>query len=133
MGEDDNNTTVAELVVPAEAAANEALKTLTEGTLNLLTPIKGGGKEITALPYNFMTLTGWEICEAMDGDKSAGNAFRLSYKQALLLFATAAAKLTPELDATDIKKRLVGPDAINAVRLAEVFYHASALRGRQTI
>ena len=133
MGEDDNNVAVAELVAPAEAAADEALKTLTEGTLNLLTPIKGGGKEITALPYNFMTLTGLEICEAMDGDKSVGNAFRLSYKQALLLFATAAAKLTPELDATDIKKRLVGPDAINAVRLAEVFYHASALRGRQTI
>jgi len=122
-----------ELLAPAEAAADTVLKTLTEGTLNLLTPIKGGGKEITALPYNFMTLTGIEIVEALDGDKSIGNAFRLSYKQALLLFATAAAKLTPELDATDIKQRLVGPDAINAVRLAEVFYHASALRGRQII
>jgi hypothetical protein len=130
MGAEDRKTD--DVVESAGAAAGVALETMTEGTLNLLTPIKGGGKEITALPFNFMTLTGWEIAEAMDGDKSAGNAFRISYKQALLLFAAAAAKLTPELDATDIRQRLMGPDAINAVRLSEVFYHASALRRGQT-
>ena len=125
-------TELAPVKAAAEAAADTALQTATEGVLHLYTPITGGGKEITALPYNFMTLTGWEIARALDGDKSAGNAFRLSNTQALLLFAAAAAKHTPELDAIDIKERMKGPDGLSAIKLAELFYHASALRSGQT-
>lgn len=37
------------------------------------------------------------------------------------MFATAAAKITPDVDETDIKERIGAADAVKAVQLATVF------------
>ena len=101
--------------------AESAVKELYKGTLRLITPIRAAGKDITELHYDFTALTGWDYVNAMDSDMNAKNMFKVTSKQALCLFATAAAKITPDVDETDIKERIGAADAVKAVQLATVF------------
>ena len=94
---------------------------ITKGTLKLSTPIRAKSQDVTELQYDFSKLTGWEYVEAMDADATARNVFKISNKQALCLFAAAAGKATPDVDATDIKERIGAVDALRAVQLATVF------------
>ena len=110
--------------------ADEIAAKLEKGTLKLHTPIKGGGKELTEIGYDFTALTGWEYAEALDADANATNAFRLTRKQAVSLFAAAVAKETPELDAKDVKERLSAKDAVQAVNLATIFFVNSGREAR---
>ena len=64
------------------------------GTMQLYTPIQDGQNRITALKWDFLALTGREYAEAMDMDPNARAAFSMTSKQALCLFAEAAAKAT---------------------------------------
>ena len=109
------------------------------GTLQLSTPIRAGGEDVTELQYDFQKLTGWEYAEALDSDKNATTIFRLTAKQALNLFATAAGKATTAaakaadkeargIDANDIKERIGVEDSMAAVQLAIVFFNACALK-----
>ena len=115
----------------------EAMEVMKEGKgiLTLETPLTAGGKEITELPYDFTVLTGMEYTDAMDAD-TRGNTQKLygiTYRQALNLFATAAAKEVEALDTTDIITRMGATDATAAVQLATLFFTASIRAARRRI
>lgn len=97
------------------------LADLAKGTLELAYPITARDKEVKALKYDYNALSGWEYVEAMDGDRESRNAFVVSAKQALRLFAAAAAKLNADLDATDICRSLSLVDTQRAVQLSSLF------------
>ena len=99
---------------------------LSKGTLELATPIRSRSEDVKVLHYDFTKLTGWEYVEAMDSDPNNRNVFNISKKQAICLFAAAAAKVTEGLDATDIKERIGLADAMRAVQVATVFLVRSA-------
>lgn len=102
------------------------LSLLSKGTLELATPIRSRSEDVKVLHYDFTKLTGWEYVEAMDSDPNNRNVFNISKKQAICLFAAAAAKVTEGLDATDIKERIGLADAMRAVQVATVFLVRSA-------
>ena len=103
------------------------------GTMQLYTPIQDGQNRITELKWDFLALTGREYAEAMDMDPNARAAFSMTSKQALCLFAEAAAKATGGLDARDIRDRMGIMDAGKAIQLATVFFRFSSLAGDSRI
>ena len=103
------------------------------GRLKLETPIKSGDGEIDELKYDFTVLTGTEYADAMDSDMNAQQIYRITYRQALALFAKAAAKQTDGLDMRDIIERIGGIDAVEGVQLATLFFSASTRAGRLRI
>lgn len=104
----------------------EALRRLSKGTLKLKVPIKARDKELTELCYDFGMLTGLEYVDAMDSDRDSKNIFKVSNKQALSIFAKAAAKCTEDVDEVDICQRISVADTIKAVQTATVFLVASS-------
>lgn len=112
---------------PEKAA--EAVK---HGILRLAEPIYDGEKEYNELEYDFGALKGLEMARALDFGDGPKDSFRLTDVQALNYFACAAAKcqnLSGGLDATDIRERIGGMDAIKAIQLATVFFRASSRAG----
>ncbi len=103
------------------------------GVLTLETPISSGGKEIDKLTYDFTDLTGMEYIDALDSDTNANNSFKITNRQALALFATAAAKQTDGLDMRDIMERIGVTDAVEGVHLATLFFRASSNAGRMRL
>lgn len=124
-----------EQVETARAKNREANEAISQGKgrLRLETPILAGDTEITELVFDFMSLTGMEYIDAMDTDQNATQIFRISYRQALALFATAAAKNSDLLDMKDIIGRMGATDAVEAVQLATTFFTASTRAGRLRI
>lgn len=103
------------------------------GALELKTPIRAAGTDVTVLNYDFNLITGAEYAEAMDTDPNAQQVFKITYKQALQLFARAAAKETPLVDARDITERIGVADAEVGTQLAMLFFNVSARAGRLRI
>lgn len=112
--------------------ANEAMAQ-GKGVLELETPLKVGEEEVKELAYDFTELTGIEYAEAMDSDPNSMQIFRITYRQALALFARAASKLTDGLDMRDIVEKMGGSDAVEAVQLATLFFNASTRAGQMRI
>ena len=112
--------------------AQEAMGT-GKGVLRLETKIKSGDQEIEELPYDFNSITGLEYTEAMDTDPGASQIYRISYRQALALFAKAASKQTERLDMKDIVSRIGATDAVEAVQLATLFFTAATRAGQLRI
>ena len=112
--------------------ASQALKE-GRGILSLETPILAGDKNITELVYDFNELTGMEYIDAMDSDPNAQQIFKITYRQALALFAKAAAKETEYVDMRDILERIGMTDAVEAVQLATLFFSASTRAGQLRI
>lgn len=104
-----------------------------KGRLKLEVPIKSGDTEITELIYDFTALNGMEYTDAMDSDPNAMGSFRITYRQALSLFAKAAAKQTDRVDMQDIVSRIGVTDAVEGVHLATLFFTASTRAGRLRI
>ena len=69
----------------------------------------------------------------MDSDMNAENPFRVTRRQALALFAKAAAKQMQRIDMQDILAGLGMTDAVEAVELASLFFSASTRAGRMRI
>lgn len=118
---------------PAQQPAPITLSMISKGTLELAVPIRARSEDISVLHYDFTKLSGWEYVEAMDSDTASRNVFQVSKKQALALFAVAAAKQAPVdekggrlYDASDIKQRISLFDAQRAVQVATVFLVRSA-------
>ena len=112
--------------------ANEAMKE-GKGRLKLEKPILAGDEEVEELIYDFTDLTGTEYADAMDSDMNAQQIYRITYRQALALFAKAAAKQTERVDSRDIVERIGMTDAVEAVQLATLFFSASTRAGRLRI
>ena len=125
-----NEASAPEKKEPAEKKQDKPKMTAAEishmvakGELRLAVPIRASGKDISALIYDFTKLTGWEFAQALDRDGSGrADAFRLTQMQALELFAAAAAKMTPDIDAEDIRHRMSIEDAIKAAQIAVSFF-----------
>ena len=123
------------------ARMKDALAAMSEGKgrLRLDSPIpcdSGDGESlIEELPYDFTALTGLEYTEAMDSDVNASSQqiFRITQRQALALFAKAAAKETARLDMQDILARIGAADTVAAVQLATLFFGASTRAGQKRI
>lgn len=117
----------------AQQNAPITLNMISKGTLELAAPIRGRSKDIAELRYDFTRLTGWEYAEAMDSDQNARNVFVVTKKQAICLFAAAAAKVTPDVDAKDIRERIGLADAQRAVQVATLFLTTSAREAGKNI
>lgn len=111
----------------------EQVRMLARGKMELTTPIQDGDDCVKELSWDFLALTGNEYADAMDRDPQPVNAFRISNIQALNLFAAAAGKATPKIDATDIRRGLGIMDAQKAAQLATVFFTASSRAGNNRI
>lgn len=108
----------------------EAAEKVSSGRFKLLVPIQDGEQKHDELTYDFNKLTGWELAKAMDSAaERLSNSNSMTDTQALSLFAAAAAKATPGLDATDIRERMGAVDAIAAISLASIFFRGSLLAG----
>ena len=104
--------------------AEEISRMVAKGEIRLAVPIRASGKDISTLTFDFTKLTGWEFAQALDRDASGKtDAFRLTQMQALELFAAAAAKMTPDIDAEDIRRRMGIEDAIKAAQIAVSFFN----------
>ena len=104
-----------------------------KGRLKLETPITMGDRTVDELCYDFTDMTGLEYTEAMDIDRSADMVYRITYRQALALFARSAAKHTDNVDMRDIMENLGVTDALEGVQLATLFFNASTRAGRMRI
>lgn len=104
-----------------------------KGTMALVKPIHEGDTEIQELKWDFNALSGEEFCDALDRDVKGNNVFRLTNRQALLLFAAAAAKETEKLDAKDIMDRIGIQDAQKATQIATLFFNTSSRSGGDRI
>ena len=114
-----------------QEAVASLIKKIGKNVMKLSVPILSGDKEVDELHFDFNSLTGWEYAKALDGDPDATNAFRLSNKQALCLFAAAVQKTGTGIDERDVLERLSAVDAVRAVKQAVVFFNASGrLEGR---
>lgn len=103
---------------------------LGKGKMKLYAPIVDGEKSYDEISYDFTKMTGWEFAKALDSGvtgMNGRNTTTLTDVQALALFAAAAAKCTPGLDATDIKERLGAMDAIGAINIASLFFKSSLM------
>ena len=104
-----------------------------KGVLELLQPIRAAGQDVIKLVYDFTRLTGMEYAEAMDSDPQADQVFRITNRQALALFAAAAAKDTPHVDKKDILERIGVADAMKGAQLATLFFVTSTRSGNLRI
>ncbi len=111
----------------------EQIRKFARGKMTLRTPIMDGENKVTELHWDFLTLTGAEYVAALDRDTKAVNAFRITSTQAFNLFAVAAEKATPGVDATDIRRGMGIMDAQKATQLATVFFTASNRVGNMRI
>ena len=108
----------------------EAAETVSSGKFRLKTPIRDGETIYETLNYDFNALTARELAKAIDnGTTGRNDAFDMSDGQALSLFAAAAAKVTPGLDATDIFERMGAADGVAAIRVAAIFFRGTSLAG----
>lgn len=111
------------------------LRQISKGTLKLAEPFRVAGRDVADVDYDFCALTGQELLDALDS-VPAINYSTVTNLQGLRLFAAAAAKCSPLVDAganrksglydaRDVWERLSGVDALRAVMLAKNFYAAS--------
>lgn len=122
--------TPEQIVIETRARLDEIVGKSSKGKLVLSVPIRADGTDVNELSFDFTALTGWEYMDALD---KAGNAkpdaFRITSKQALALFAAAAAKETPNVDEEDIIGRISPQDGIAAMQVASLFFNASSRAG----
>lgn len=104
-----------------------------KGVLKLETVLRSQSKDVTELAYDFTALTGMEYIDAMDADPNSQNSFTITNRQALALFAQAAAKQTQGMGMRDIMEQIGGTDAVEAVELSMLFFHASKKAGQMRI
>lgn len=104
-----------------------------KGKMKLTMPVRSNDKEYMELSYDFAAVTGMEYVQAMDSDPSASGNYGISTKQAITLFAIAAAKKTDQVDKQDILRDLYISDAIKAEELAKLFFNVASAEANQRI
>lgn len=107
-----------------------------KGRMRLEVPIALHDREYTELAFDFTALKGYEYTDAMDSDRSAAGAagaMGITRRQALALFAKAAAKQTEGLDMQEIVENLGVTDSVEAIECATLFFTASRRAGRMRI
>ena len=98
------------------------------------TPIHADDRDVKELEYDFLALSSFEYAECMDRDTGTrNNTFNMTNKQALNLFAAAAARKTKGVDAADVRRGLSVADAVKAVQIATTFFVACSQEGNKRI
>lgn len=115
----------------ARSAVNEAAY----GKFLLDVPFMSDDHEITELEYDFRALTGVEYANAMDSSNNSkgADAFHLTDRQALALFAAAAAKKTKHVDKDDVLRGLSITDSIKVIQITTIFFVLSSRAGNLRI
>ena len=141
QGEETEDKTESEEKVIT--SPSEQLKELCRGKLKLMYPMRAHGEDVTEIRFDFCSLTGAEMMDALDNVPTINNMFGISNKQALLLFAATAEKCAPmvdaggkmtrQYDAKDVRDRLSATDAVKALQIAKLFYNASSQAGNKNI
>lgn len=131
--ENDTTTEQETAKLPKLLDPEEQIRQFGRGRMELRVPIRDGENLCKELKWDFLALTGAEYVDALDRDMRANNTFRITNVQALSLFAAAAAKATPGIDATDIRSRIGVMDAQKATQIATVFFTASSRAGNRNI
>ena len=128
-------TTIKDGIANVRQRREEALDAMKtgKGILHLEKPILSDDIMVKELKYDFMALTGMEYADAMDSDSQTQQLFRITNRQALALFAAAAAKQTEHVDQTDIMQRIGVTDAVEGTRLAVLFFQSSVRAGEMRI
>lgn len=117
-----------------EAAIKDPVELFSHGKYVLTAPIHSNNKEFTELEYDFRSLKGWEYAECMDRDiGTRNNTFNMTNKQAINLFAAAAAKKTAGIDAADIRRDLSTADAVKVAQISVTFFVACTQEGNKRI
>ena len=119
---------------PPQFDPDKMATSLESGVLQLKEPIYNGEDRYDELPFDFTLLKGMELARALDYGEKRGDKFamELTDVQALNYFACAAAKCQEAqggLDASDIRSRIGGADAIKAIQLATCFFKFTSLAG----
>ena len=118
----------------------EALRELGRGKRELVFPIRAHSQDVTEIEFDFCALTCDEILDALDS-VPVYNVMTITNKQAVALFAEAAAKCAPYAgeergtrlyDAKDIRKGLKFADVTFAIQMAKLFYSASCQAGNSS-
>ena len=119
-----------DILLEARKQLDEIVGLSSKGKLALSKPLRSDGEIVNELVFDFEALTAWEYVDAVDnaGGKKP-DAYHVNGRQALALFAAAAAKQTPHVDDKDIIDRLSPQDAIAAIQVATVFFNASSRAG----
>ena len=124
----------AEAQAEKQATPQDVVAQVARGKLALDTPILSKGENVTELHYDFLALTGYEYADAMDSDATnKSDSFHLTNRQALSLFAAAAAKKTDGIDREVVIRGISISDTIKAVQIATVFFVASSRAGNRRI
>lgn len=113
-------------VVEKTKVSEQAMKE-GKGKLKLEKPMKSGEDHITELSYDFTSITGLDLVNALDKDNTTMTS-HVTNKQALYLFAAAAAKVTEKVDVTDIVSQISAEDACIAVVYAKIFFQLCCRR-----
>jgi hypothetical protein len=120
--------------LPPTFDPDQMANSLESGVLQLKEPIYNGDDRYDELAFDFTLLKGMELARALDFGERRGDKFamELTDVQALNYFACAAAKCQETqggLDASDIRTRIGGADAIKAIQLATCFFKFTSLAG----
>ena len=112
------------IITPDEAL--RLMKETFKGTLELVVPMRGGGRALGEIDYDLMNLTSAELMEALDSTEQNNNIYLITHRQAMAVFAASAAKLNGGVfDTRDILTRLSGVDGMRAERITKAFWNAS--------
>lgn len=139
MDEVKNRATVREdlekRIQEMQQKSREANEAISEGRgcLTLEIPFTVGDREFKELRFDFTKMTGLQFTEAMDSDPNASMIYKITYRQALALFAISAAQETGGCDKRDIEENLGGTDAAEGVQMAMLFFTATVRAGRMRI
>ena len=119
-----------DILLETRKQLDEIVGLSSKGKLVLSKPLRSDGEIVKELLFDFGALTAWEYVDAVDnaGVKKP-DAYHMNGRQALALFAAAAAKQTPHVDDKDIIGTLAPQDAIAAIQVATVFFNASSRAG----
>lgn len=116
-----------------EKTPMEQLAEVARGSIKLLVPLRASNVDFTELEYDYLALKNEEYANAMDADRDpmSRNAFRVSVKQGLALFAVAVDKVmaTKGVDKNDVLERLSTPDTIRAAQISSSFFASVSRAG----
>lgn len=130
----NQNTVEVKEEAKREKTPLEELTELARGKMKLLFPLRANNVDYTELEYDYLAIGNGEYADAMDADRDpmSRNAFRVSVKQGLTLFAVAVDKAmfaTTGVDKTDVLERLSTPDTIRAAQLSSSFFANASRAG----
>ena len=109
-----------------EENEDQTSESIDAGEIELMVPIRAGGKDVTILKFDFALLSNDDLIRALKSDPKNNNPFDVNAQQLKYLFSIAAAKATDGIDEYDIRERMSAFDEIAALQVAKLFFATKA-------